>query len=349
MSRPSLFERVEGALARAVFSLPDAAQRLLAGGGVVVRDGYTLDPQVQHMLAVSRRMGRGAFAGQSVEAARRDMDRDCRLMAPRSGPMEQVLELRFEGPGGEIPARLFRPPGLGRTAPALVYFHGGGFVVGSVASHDGVCRLFAEQARCAVISVEYRLAPEHRFPAAPEDALAAFRGVVARAGELGIDPRRVAVGGDSAGGNLSAVVSLETRGEAARPAFQLLIYPAVDLTMSFPSIASLAEGFMLDRAKMDWFMSHYLRSDADRTDPRASPWFVADVSGAPPAAVFTAGFDPLRDEGQAYARKLADAGVPTTHVCHGGMFHGFLSTSGGMSRARAAVDDMAAALRRALE
>ena len=349
MIRLSLAERLQSRAARALLSLPDAAQRLLAGGGPIVRDGNTLDAQVQHMLAITRRLGRGAFERQPVEQARREMDVNALVLAPRTGPFEQVVDAMFPGPGGEIPARIYRPAGLGRSAPALVFFHGGGWVVGSVASHDPVARYIAQEGRCVVISVDYRLGPEHRFPAAPDDALAAFRHVAARAGELGVDPRRIAVGGDSAGGNLSAVVSLDTRGDAVRPAFQWLVYPAVDLTMSFPSIVSLGEGFFLERLKMDWFIEHYLRGPADRTDPRASPWFAADVAGAPPAAVFTAGFDPLRDEGAAYARKLAAAGVPTTYVCHGSMFHGFMNTCGGMSNARGPVDAMIAALRVGLE
>lgn len=348
MLRLSLVDRLQSRVARALLSLPEPAQRLLAGGGAIVRDGHTLDVQVQHMLALQRRLGRAEFERLTVAQARREMEVNALVLAPRTGPMEQVRDDRFPGPGGEIPVRVFRPRGLGRPSPALVYFHGGGFVVGSVESHDPVCRLLAEEARCVVISVEYRLGPEHRFPAAPDDALAAFRRVVATADALGVDPRRIAVGGDSAGGNLAAVVSLDTRGDAVRPAFQLLIYPAVDLTMSFPSIRTLGEGFFLERAKMAWFIEHYLRGEADKTDPRASPWFAPDLAGVPAAAVFTAGFDPLRDEGQAYAKKLAEAGVPTTYTCHGSMFHGFLNTCGGLSNARAPVNEIAAALRRGL-
>lgn len=347
MQAPSVSHRFQAFAARLLLALPDSLQRRLAGGAPVERDGYTLDPQVQHMLAMQRRMRRPRFQDVTVERARREMDVNTWLLAPSTPALESVRDDMFPGPGGPIPVRIYRPRGLAAPAPATVYFHGGGFVVGGLDSHDPVCRILAHEARCVVIAVDYRLAPEHRFPAAADDAVAAFRHVAASAGALGIDPRRIAVAGDSAGGNLSAVVSLETRGDAVRPAFQLLIYPAVDLTMSFPSIRSLGRGFFLEKATIEWFMSHYLRGPEDGRDLRASPWF-ADVAGAPPAAVFTAGFDPLRDEGEAYARKLEAAGVPVTYTCHGGMFHGHISASGGLSNARPALGDMTAALRQAL-
>ncbi|WAS96195.1 alpha/beta hydrolase [Nannocystis punicea] len=343
----SLSHQFQAFAARLLLSLPDSLQVTLAGGRPVERDGYTLDPQVQHMLAMQRRMRRPHFHQLSVERARREMEVNTRLLAPLGPVLQSVRSDRFPGPGGEIPVRIYRPKELAAQAPATVYFHGGGFVVGGLDSHDPVCRILAHEARCVVIAVDYRLAPEHRFPAAPDDALAAFRHVVAHAGALGIDARRIAVAGDSAGGNLSAVVSLETRGDAVRPVFQLLIYPAVDLTMSFPSITSLGKGFFLEKATMEWFMGHYLRGPEDGRDPRASPWF-ADVSGAPAAAVFTAGFDPLRDEGEDYARKLEAAGVPVAYTCHRGMFHGHISASGGLSNARPALSEMAGALRQAL-
>lgn len=340
-------QRAQALAARALLRLPDRLQLLLAGGRPIVRDGYQLDPQVQHMLAMNRRVRRQPMHELSVPAARRAMEVDTNLMPPRAGAMAQVLDDRVEGPGGTIPVRIYRPAGAGRPAPALVYFHGGGFVVGSLDSHDAVCRVLADEAGCVVIAVDYRLAPEHRFPAAVEDALAAFRALHGRAEALGIDPRRVAVGGDSAGGNLSAVVSLQTRGEPARPAFQLLIYPCTDLTMSMPSIVSMGRGLILDRAMMDWFLGHYIPPE-QRGDPRASPLLAEDLRGAPPAGVFTAGFDPLRDEGEAYARKLEAAGVAVEYVCHGGMFHGFINVCGGLHHGRPGLSAMAASLRRAL-
>jgi acetyl esterase len=276
------------------------------------------------------------------------MEINAAMLAPPPRPVEHVLDTMFPGPGGQIPVRIYRPLRAPHPTPALVYFHGGGFVVGSLQSHDAVCRILADEARCVVVSVDYRLAPEHRFPAAADDAVAAFRQVAERAEELGIDARRIAVGGDSAGGNLAAVVSLDTRGEKVQPVMQLLIYPAVDLTMSFPSIRSLGKGFFLEQATMEWFVERYVPRVEDRTDPRASPWHHKDVRSVPRAAVFTAGFDPLRDEGDAFARKLAEAGVAVKHVCHRGMFHGFVNASGGLTNARPAVSEIAAALRSGL-
>jgi acetyl esterase len=341
-----LSHRIQARVARALLSLPDRVQLALAGGPPITRDGHVLDPQVQHMLAMARRLGRRMTHQLPVEQAREEMEINSLMLAPPSRPVEHVLDTMLPGPGGPIPARIYRPLRASHPTPALVYYHGGGFVCGSLRSHDAVCRILADDGRCVVVSVDYRLAPEHRFPAAPDDALAAFRQVAGRAEELGIDATRIAVGGDSAGGNLAAVVSLDTRGDRVRPAFQLLVYPAVDLTMSFPSIRSLGEGFFLERATMDWFVGHYTRTEADRTDPRASPLHAPDVREAPRAAVFTAGFDPLRDEGEAYARKLAAAGVAVEHTCHGGMFHGYMNACGGLANARPAVGAIAAALRR---
>lgn len=350
MTRLSLLHRLQARVARALLSLPDSVQLRLAGGRPLAQDGFVIDPQVQHMLALHRRIGRPHTHALPVARARVEMNVNAALLAPMAPPLEHVYEDMFPGADrwNKIPVRVYRPHGATRPGPALVFFHGGGFVVGGLDSHDTVCRIFAAEAGCVVFAVDYRMGPEHRFPAAPDDALAAFRHVAAQAGQLGVDPRRIAVAGDSAGGNLSAVVALDTRDDAIRPAFQLLIYPATDLTMSFPSIGSLGEGFFLERATMDWFVMHYLGDDGDRRDPRASPLF-AEVAGAPPAAVFTAGFDPLRDEGEAYARKLEAAGVPVSYTCHGGLFHGHINACGGVSNARPALSEMTAALRRGLE
>ncbi|HEY8375466.1 MAG TPA: alpha/beta hydrolase [Nannocystis sp.] len=349
MPRLSLVHRIQARLARALLSLPEGVQRAIAGGRIEI-DGHVLDAQVQHLLAMQRRLRLPRFHELPVAQARAQMDVQATMMSPETGPMEHVFDDMFEGPGGgRIAVRIYRPRGLPRPAPALVYFHGGGFVLGGLDSHDAVCRVLAAEAGCVAIAVDYRLAPEHPFPAAADDALSAFHQAVARAEALGIDRRRIAVGGDSAGGNLSAVVALDTRDEPVRPALQLLIYPATDLTMSFASVERLGRGFLLEKAQMAWFVRHYTPNEADRRHPRASPWFAPDVAGAPPAAVFTAGFDPLRDEGEAYARKLEAAGVPVTYRCHGGMCHGHINVSGGITHARPLLSEMAAALRRGLE
>ena len=253
---------------------------------------------------------------------------------------------------GDLRARVYTPvasPAHGASSrPALVWFHGGGFVMGSIESHDGVCRGLASRAGLIVISVAYRLAPEHPFPAPVEDAVAATRWILAHAAELGVDPRAAAVGGDSAGGNLSAVVAQALRGDALRPAFQLLVYPATDCTRSTRSHALFQDGYILSREAIDMFMQSYLPDPKTRTDPRASPFFASDLSGLPPAMVLTAGFDPLRDEGDAYAANLAAAGVVVEHVPLAGMVHGFFSMAGAVREADRTLDRVAGSLRKAL-
>jgi acetyl esterase len=260
--------------------------------------------------------------------------------------LQEVRELQLQGPAGAIPARLYRPRELPAAAPALLYFHGGGYVLGSLASHDAPCHWLALNAACVVIAVDYRLAPEHPFPAGLEDSVAAFRAVAARADEFGIDARRIAIGGDSAGGNLATVAAQRLRGDAVQPCFQLLIYPTTDATLSSPSIDIFASGFLLERASMVWFINNYLPAQQDRRDPLCSPLF-GDVAGSPPAFVMTAGFDPLRDEGEAYAAKLGAAGVAVTLRRYDSLVHGFLNLIGGIRAAAAAAQDAAAALRRA--
>jgi acetyl esterase len=260
-----------------------------------------------------------------------------------------VEEHALEGAEGAIGMRLFAPRAGPGALPATVYFHGGGFVLGSLASHACICGALAERANTAVIAVDYRLAPEHPFPAATEDACAAFRWVIEHAGSLGVDPARVAVAGDSAGGNLAAVVCQATRarGEAS-PVFQLLLYPAVDLTRSCDSHRTFREGFFLTEPLMDWFLASYLTDPAQASDPLGSPLATRDLTGLPPAHVVTAGFDPLRDEGEAYARALMEAGVPVTLRCYESLIHGFVSMGGLIDAAAHAIDDCGDALHRAL-
>jgi acetyl esterase len=233
--------------------------------------------------------------------------------------------------------------------PALVYLHGGGWVIGSLDSYDATCRELAEGAGCVVVSVDYRLAPEHRYPAAPQDCFAAVKWVAANAGSLGADARRLAVGGDSAGGNLSAVVAQMARdqgGPAIR--FQLLIYPVTDADFTRRSYVDNAEGYLLTTASMHWFWDHYLPEREKRAEPYACPLRAADLAGLPPAWVCTAEFDPLRDEGEAYAKRLQHAGVSTTLTRFDGLIHGFISMGLVAPRAQAAIDEAVAALRKGL-
>lgn len=299
-----------------------------------------LDPDAQRILDLVAQSGKPPYEELSPEAARRLYRDGRRVLAPDPMPIAEARDLTAPGPHGPVPLRLYRPEAAARPLPALVYFHGGGWVIGDIETHDGVCRHLANAARCAVLSVDYRLGPEHRFPAAVDDAFAATRWVAGQAEALGLDPRRLAVGGDSAGGNLAAVVSLLARDAGSPPlCCQLLFYPATDLGMSFPSQERFAEGYLLTRANQLWFHGHYLRGPEDREDWRASPFKARSLEGLPPAYVLTAGFDPLRDEGEAYARRLVEAGVRVTSRRFPGQIHGFLTMGRIIAASAAALDE----------
>ncbi|CAM3998768.1 alpha/beta hydrolase [Nocardiopsis gilva] len=264
-----------------------------------------------------------------------------------------VRDLSAPGPAGSIPLRHYRPD-PDRVAPGVVYFHGGGFVLGDLDSHDHVCRIIAARTGAVVVSVDYRLAPEHPFPAAPDDAFAATRWVAENAAQLGIDPERLAVAGDSAGGCLAAAVSLLARDEGGPAiAYQALVYPVVDHDggssgRQYPSRVENGDGYFLTSVEMEWFGEQYIAAPADRHDVRASPIRAASLEGLPPALVLTADFDPLRDEGEEYARALASAGVPTTTVRINDGIHGILGFGQFLSAARRAETALVSALRAAL-
>jgi acetyl esterase len=251
-----------------------------------------------------------------------------RVLAPDPEEVAEVADLAAAGPAGPIPLRLYRGRGVDkdRPQPAVVFFHGGGWVIGDLESHDQVCRALANAAACIVVAVDYRLAPEHKFPAAAEDAVAATRWIADNAARLGIDAGRLAVAGDSAGGNLAAVVCLDAR-DRGGPALklQVLIYPGTDMGLERPSHFEHADQLPLRRPTMQWFVNHYLRSDSDKADWRASPLRAGSLRSLPPALVVTAAFDPLRDEGEAYAKALAGAGVAVRYECFAGQIHGFLN------------------------
>jgi len=271
------------------------------------------------------------------------------MQLPRPEVKIAAVENRtIPGPAAEIPVRIYRPDGRA-PLPALVFFHGGGWVIGSLETHDASCRDLANGAGCVVVSVDYRLAPEHRYPAAAEDCFAATKWVAAHANELGVDPKRTAIGGDSAGGNLTAVVAQmarDRRGPALR--FQLLIYPVTDADFTRASYRENAEGYLLSTKAMEWFWGHYVPEPSQRTEAYASPLQAKDLAGLPPAFVITAEYDPLRDEGEAYAKRLAQAGVPTECKRYDGAIHGFFSMGLLAQVARDAVDDAVAALRAGL-
>ena len=305
-----------------------------------------LDPQARMLLDQMQSMGSPPLHTMAVPEARQMMESMNALLGAAE-PVHHVEDLAIPGPAGSIAARLYRPEGSG-PLPLLVYFHGGGWVLGGLESHDNVCRSLANQAGCAVLAIDYRLAPEHRFPAAVDDCYAATSWAVANAATLGCDPKRVAVGGDSAGGNLTAVVSQLARdrgGPVLR--FQLLVYPATDAAYDTASYRENATGYFLEVDGMRWFYGLYL-GDGDRSDPRASPLRTRDLRGLPPALVITAEFDPLRDEGEAYAARLREAGVPVTLHRYNGMIHGFFSMGSLLDQGKQSVAEAAAALRTAL-
>jgi len=261
----------------------------------------------------------------------------------------KVEDRNIPGPAGEVPVRLYTPVAAGSDAlPVLVYYHGGGWVIGDLETHDTLCRTFANEAECKVVAVDYRLAPEHLFPAAVEDCYAALKWVQGNAASIGVDATRIAVAGDSAGGNLAAVISQMARDEKGpHISFQLLIYPVTDVDLDTNSYKVNASGYFLERDGMIWFFDHYLKN-ADRNDPRAAPLKADSLAGLPSAYVVTAEFDPLRDEGRAYAEALKAAGVATEHVHYDGMIHGFFNLQGVLDVSRAAVKAAAKALKAGL-
>jgi acetyl esterase len=305
-----------------------------------------LDPEAQALVDAMARLNLKPIEDSTPEEAREAM----RSRTAGLGPFEDVAavtEHRVPVAGGEITARLYVPGGSG-PHPALVFYHGGGWVIGDLYTHDGICRSLTNATGCIVASVDYRLAPESKYPVAAEDSYAALRWLVANAARLGIDPRRVAVGGDSAGGNLAAVVALMARdGKGPALVYQALIYPVTNHDLETPSYHENATGYVLTREAMRWFWRHYLAGEAQGREPLASPLMAPSLAGLPPALVITAACDPLRDEGEAYAARLRDAGVPVTLTRYDGMFHGFLRMTRFLDKARAAVDEVAGSLRKA--
>ena len=272
------------------------------------------------------------------------------VLQPEPQAVAKVEELQASGPHGPIPLRLYRPlPAAAGALPVLVFYHGGGWVIGDLDTHDSLCRELANAAGCAVVAVDYRMGPEHRFPAAVDDALAATHWVHRQAGALGLDAARLAVGGDSAGGNLAAVVAIAARESGDLPiAFQLLIYPATDMRRGAPSHTTNGQGYMLTKDTISYFHDHYITDVAHDLNWRASPLLHTDLSNLPPALVLTAGFDPLRDEGLEYAARLTEAGNRASYVCFERQIHGFITMGRVLDEANTAVALCAAELRRAL-
>ena len=309
-----------------------------------------LDPQAANVIELIVKSGRPPYHQLPPKEAR-ELFRETRPAstppAPQIGSARDVVAEGAE----PIPLRVYRPAGVSdsRRLPVLVYFHGGGWVIGDLETHDVLCRQVTAEAGVSVIAVDYRLAPEHKFPAAVDDAWAATRWVAAHAADLGVDAERLAVGGDSAGGNLAAVVALLARDAGGpRIALQILLYPVTDLVSESQSYAELADGYMLTRDSMRWFRAQYLAKDEDAADWRVSPLRAPSLARLPPALVITAGYDPLRDEGEAYARRLREAGVSVDAVSFGSMIHGFVPMGRLIDTAFRGISLIAGSLRQAL-
>ena len=306
------------------------------------RDGLRLDLDMQVVLRVERLLREPSLPDLPIPQARAAMVRQARIVGGHQ-PIGDVVDRDIAGPGGRIPLRVYTPRDLGGAAPLLVYFHGGAWIHGGLDSHDMLCRFLAERAGVRVVAVDYRLAPEHRFPAAVEDALAAYDWIRAHGDALAADPCAIGVAGDSAGGTLAAVVAQQRRGADA-PRFQLLIYPSTRVHADTPSMRLFNEGFYLSQAYMDLGVDTYVPPGADLGDPRLSPLLADDLAGVCPAYVATAGFDPLRDEGEQYADRLRAAGVAVEMRRFDGLIHSFANMVGLGRSAPAAMREVAGAL-----
>ena len=309
----------------------------------------TLDPDAAFVYKAFQEAGRPAYETLSPDEAR-EYYRQARLITNPDPPeLKSVEPLSIPSPHGSIPARIYTPKKIrqaGGLAPGLVFFHGGGWVIGDLDTHDVVCRKVADEGELIVISVDYRRAPEHKFPAAVDDAITATKWVADHSRQLGVDASRLMVGGDSAGGNLAAVVALAARdGKGLAIAGQVLIYPATDFAMTHASHREPETSILLTHSVIRWFCDHYLTGAADVHDWRASPAHASTLTGLPSAYVLTAGADPLRDEGDEYARSLKQAGVPVTYRHFPGQFHGFFTMGKLLQQANVAVGEIGAWLK----
>ena len=308
-----------------------------------------MDPEARAYLDSTAALGQATLAELGAVAARRAAAERAPSLGGSPEPVARVEDRTLPGPAGEIPIRVYTPEAADSSPlPVLAFFHGGGWVTGDLDTHDSACRGLANRARCLVVAVDFRCAPEHRFPAALDDCWAAVEWLARDGAELGADPTRLAVAGDSAGGNLAAAVALRARARGGPAlAAQLLIYPVLDLDLETTSYRANATGYGLTRESMRWYWEQYLGEAAD-VPADAAPLRAVDVSGLPPALVITCELDPLLDEGVAYAKRLAAAGVPVEHVNEPGMIHGYFRMAGVIGRARKSWDDCGRFLRREL-
>lgn len=340
-------DRLERLALRKAGRLSPRVQRRLSGGGSHVVDGLELHPEMRILLTLLERGGGLAFDELPLARARAELTRTTLMLGGPPEPMESVRDLTIPGPVGPLGARLYTPYGDPDTL--LVFLHGGGWTLGDLDSYDLTCRFLAAHAGTKVLAIDYRLAPEHPFPAAPDDAFAAFTWAHAHADELRVDARAIAVGGDSAGGNLAAGLCLRARDAGvAMPAFQLLLFPATDLMSTRPSRGLFGAGYVLTTSVMQWYLEQYLPTPETALDPMASPLLAPDLSGLPAAYIATAGYDPIRDDGEAYADRLHESGVPVALRRHDGLIHGFAVATGYGSACPAAMREAAGALRTGL-
>jgi acetyl esterase len=344
MARPS----VQRFIVRRLLSLPTPILRALSGGTAVYVGGRTLDPRLQFLAAGAK--GAPAMSSLSPDEARAGSAAGLVAIAGRLEPGVRVEAVTLDGPAGDIKARAYRPAEQDPAAPILVYAHMGGGVIGDLDMCEAFCSILARIVRCPVLSVDYRLAPEWRFPAGVDDVLAAYRWARDHAERFGAPAGVAAIGGDSMGGNFSAIVAqdLKAAGEP-QPTVQLLIYPAVDVASETPSMTIHGESWPLSRDTMDWFMGHYIGPGDDPADVRLSPIKAADLAGLAPAVIATAGFDPLVDQGEAYAKRLREAGVAVSYRRYDSLAHAFTAMTGVVPAADAACREIAGLVRAAYE
>ncbi|MEO0790175.1 MAG: alpha/beta hydrolase [Bacteroidota bacterium] len=341
--RVTLSERIKKALALAALKLPLSMVKLLIGQPIEI-DGQTMDPYIQLMVKFFTSHEAGYIP--TPEEERREFDIQGTWFAHDPEPTVSITKWIVDGRNGQVPCEIHRPEALPATdAPALVYFHGGGFLSGSLDSHRDLCRQLAHEINCAVIAVDYRLAPEHKFPTGINDCLDTYDAVVDQADNLGLNPNRISVGGDSAGGNAAAVVAQQRKSTLYPPKFQALWVPWLDLSKQTRSYDLMGEGFFLEKKKITWYSNHYLNHEADGLNPLASP-ALGTLAGACPAAIFIAGFDPLRDEGVAYGQMLKAANVPTEIRLYEGLIHPFMNVAGKVPTVRQSFREIVDILRR---
>lgn len=331
-----------------IMSLPSPILRAMSGGGVVYKGGRTLDPRFQFFAHAAKKMPPMSSVSPAEAVAG-----SAKGLAAVQGPLEpgvRTESLSIEGPNGSIPCRAYRPENQDSSAPLIVYAHMGGGVIGDLETCHAFCSILARIVRTAVISVDYRLAPDHKFPAGLEDVLAVYRWARDNTGRFGAASAPPAIGGDSMGGNFAAIVAQEmARKGEPQPAAQILIYPAVDVASETASMTTYADAYPLTRATMDWFMGHYMGADADPADVRLSPDKTADLSGLAPAVIATAGFDPLVDQGEGYAKRLQAAGVPVLYRCYDSLAHGFTAFTGAIPAADGACREIAGLVRQVFD